>query len=259
MPSLDLSAITASLLFAAPAAAAPAAAPAAAAPSAAPEAGALDAAEVGADADAARSVAVDIVVDIGADADAARAADACMSEMSFCDLAESVVPSDSASQVFSPRRELQGLHMTCRNFDELHATLCPADDAFAAWKRQCEREEAAAREQATYDLLVQRLLREHAARQAGGDAADAKGDLGMRHLVQSVRNIERSVAHLHLHFETDFADRGHGGRRPAALGAGSAPDAPQMFQSNTNANAPNMNRQHATGGRGRGRRHAHVG
>ena len=216
----------------------------------------MDIADAGADADA------DVGVDVGADADAARAADACMSEMSFCDLAGSVVPSDSASQVFSPRRtcrDLEQLHLTCRNFDELHATLCPADDAYQAWKRQCEREEAAAREQASHDLLVQRLLREHAARQAGGDAADAKGDLGMRHLVQSVRNIERSVAHLHLHFGTDFADRGHGGRRPAALGAGSAPDAPQMFQSNTNANAPNMNRQHATGGRGRGRRHAHVG
>jgi len=35
---------------------------------------------------------------------------------------------------------------------------------------------------------------------------------------------------------------------------GGTPDAPQSFQSNTNINAPNMNRQHATGGRGRGRR-----
>ena len=158
MTPLDLTAITASLLFAAPAAPEPAA-PAAAGEAVAPAAAAEKEPE--------RSVTVDMAdagADAGADADAARAADACMSEMSFCDLAESVVPSDSASQVFSPRSELRELHLTCRNFDQLHATLCPADDAYQAWKGQCEREEAAARGQAEHDLLVQRLLREHAAR-----------------------------------------------------------------------------------------------
>ena len=48
-------------------------------------------------------------------------------------------------------------------------------------------------------------------------------------------------------------------RDAPAPAAGPAPDAPLSFQISTNINAPNMNRQHATGGRGRGRRHANVG
>ena len=75
-----------------------------------------------------------------------------------------------------------------------------------------------------------------------------------------MRSIERSLAQLHAHLGTGFVEgRGQALRRPAAVAIGGTPDAPQSFQISTNANAPNMNLQHATGGRGRGRRHANVG
>ena len=82
----------------------------------------------------------------------------------------------------------------------------------------------------------------------------------MRHVVQSVRNIERSVANLHLHFGTAFPpNRSQADRRSAVLQQSAlAADMQQPFHCNNNINAPNMNLQHATGGRGRGRRHAQV-
>ena len=262
--TLSLSAMTASLLFsgdAAPAATlapAPAAAPAGALEASAPEAAAPEAVAPEADS---RSVTVDVREAADA-ADIELAAEACPSEMSFCDLAGSVVPSDSASQVFSPRRaeELRVFspRQTCQNLEELHATLGFSDHAFAAWKRECEREEAGARVQRKHDLLVARLLREHAAREEASAASEASGEVGLRQLAAGVRNIERSLAQLHAHLGTSFVEgRGQALRKPAAAGA--TPDAPQSFQISTNANAPNMNQQNATGGRGRGRRHANVG
>ena len=221
MPSLDLPAATARMQAAA----------------------ACDAVPSAAEADS-------VTIDIDGPVDGALAAEACVSEMSFCDLAGSVAPSDSASQVFSPR----GHGLTMRNFDALHAAQGPVDDAFTAWKLVCEQEEAAARVQKKHDLLVKRLLREHAAKK------EAPDEVGIQQLAQSVRNVEHSLAHLHLHRGTNFVEgRGPPMRKPAAQAIGTTPDAPQSFQSNTNANAPNMNRQHATGGRGRGRRHPNVG
>ena len=175
--TLSLSAMTASLLFSGDAApAAPVDAPA---PAAVP-AGALEAAAPAAAAPEADAPSVMVTVDVreaAATADAADATDAtdielaaeaCPSEMSFCDLAGSVVPSDSASQVFSPRRGAEELQVfsprqTCRNLEELHVTLGFPDHAFTAWKRECEREETAARVQLKRDQLVERLLREQQA------------------------------------------------------------------------------------------------
>ena len=245
MPFLDLPATTARMQTAA---AAGAAAEAAAADSVTIDIGApVDAAPAGAEG-----------ASVGDDG--APAVETCTSEMSFCDLAESVAPSDSASQVFSPRKRGS-------NFAFLNATIFPADEAFSAWQQQCAHVEDADRVQAQQDQLVQRLLQEHAAAQEGSresreaarltDAADAADEESMRLLVQSVRNIERSLVSLHLHFGTDFPGGRGLARRACALPKNrAAPEAPQSFQSNTNVNAPNMNRQHSTGGRGRGRRHA---
>jgi len=201
------------------------------------------------------SVAADIVVAIDVEeVPVGPAIEDCASEMSFCDLAESVVPSDSASQVFSPR-------LACTGFSAMHMGL-RRDDAFSAWKVECESEEAAARERLTNEQLVHVLLQQHEESQKMLRSApdDKTGDLGMRHLVQSVRNIERSVANLHLHFGTAFPpNHGQGERRPNVLHPTAlSADMQQAFHCNNNINAPNMNRQHATGGRGRGRRHANT-
>jgi hypothetical protein len=179
--------------------------------------------------------------------------ESCASEMSFCDLADSVAPSDSVSQVVSPKN-------SCHNFDRLHAMLTPVDDAYATWKQQCLAEEAAAVERLEHESLVQMLLQQHAA-EPGKDAGVDKGIRDdMRKLMQSVSSIERSVANLHLHFGTAFPpSRSSHERRPNVLQTSAfAADMQQAFPCNTNINAPNMNRQHATGGRGRGRRHAQA-
>jgi len=205
-----------------------------------------------------------VTIDVGEPACGPESIDTCASEMSLCDLAESVAPSDSVSRLVSPRN-------VCGNFDHLHATLLPTDDAYETWKQDCERIEAVARERHEHNNLVQMLLQQHAEREAAGSSAagsnsesnseaasDKRGNLGMQHLVQSVRNIERSVANLHLHFGTAFApNRSQNDRRSAVLQQSAlAGDMQQAFHCNNNINAPNMNRQHATGGRGRGRRHA---
>jgi len=201
-----------------------------------------------------------VTIDIHEPVHGAVADETCVSEMSFCDLAGSVAPSDSASQVFSPRGA--GPMATCRNFDALHAVLGSDDSAFMAWKQVCEREEAAARAQGQHDRLVQRLLQQHEEMEACAEADSGKkmDKPGMRHLIQTVDRIERSLEHLHSHFGTNLpVGRGQGQRRSAEQPVGGGtPDAPQSFQSNTNINAPNMNRQHATGGRGRGRRQPNV-
>jgi hypothetical protein len=144
----------------------------------------------------------------------------------------------------------------------LHAVLGSDDSAFMAWKQVCEREEAAARVQAQHDQLVKRLLEQHSSTDACADAENEKNmdKTGLRHLIATVNRIEKSLAHLHSHFDTNLlGGRGQGQRRNAEQPAsGGTPDAPQNYQSNTNINAPNMNRQHATGGRGRGRRQPNV-
>ena len=203
----------------------------------------------------AMSATADIVVAIDADEVSVGPdiIEVCASEMSFCDLAESVAPSDSASQVFSPRG-------TCTGFSALHQGLGQDDAAFSAWKLDCEREEGAQRERLKHEQLVQVLLQQHEESQhmlRNAAPGEKIGDLGMRHLVQSVRNIERSVANLHLHFGTAFQpNRGQGERRPNVVATTAlSADMQQAFHCNNNIHAPNMNRQHATGGRGRGRRH----
>ena len=147
--------------------------------------------------------AFSVTIDVGEPACGTESLDTCASEMSFCDLAESVAPSDSASQVFSPRP-------TCSNFSALHLALSPLDDAYSTWKQDCERTEAVALQHKKQDHLVGILLQQYAEREANAagsnseQASDKGGNLGMQHLVQSVRNIERSVANLHLHFGTAF-------------------------------------------------------
>jgi len=88
----------------------------------------------------------------------------------------------------------------------------------------------------------------------------AMHNMGFHQMMQCISHCEHSLANLHLHFGTGFApDRGSGLRRQTVLhAAGSTPEMQQTFYCNNNINAPNMNRQHATGGRGRGRRHAHL-
>jgi len=203
--------------------------------------------------------AFSVTIDVDEPACGPESIDTCASEMSFCDLAESVAPSDSASQVVSPRP-------ICHSFSALHLALSPLDDAYSAWKQDCERTEAVAREHKKQEHLVQMLLQQHAEREASAaasnseEAPDIGGNLGMQHLVQSVRNIERSVANLHLHFGTAFPpNRRQNDRRMSVLQQSAlASDMQQAFHCNNNINAPNMNRQHATGGRGRGRRHAQT-
>jgi len=179
--------------------------------------------------------------------------ESCASEMSFCDLADSVAPSDSVSQVVSPRN-------SCYNLDRMHAMLTPVDDAYARWKQECLAEEAAAVERLEHESLVQMLLQQHAAELGKDPAFDKGGREDMRKLMQSVGSIERSVANLHLHFGTAFSpNRSSHERRSAVLQQSAlAGDTQQAFHCNNNINAPNMNRQHATGGRGRGRRHAQA-
>jgi len=201
-----------------------------------------------------------VTIDVGEPACGPESLDTCASEMSFCDLAESVALSDSVSRLVSPR------NVVCGNFDHLHAMLLPTDDAYETWKQDCERIEAVARERHEHNNLVQMLLQQHAERETsaagsnGEQASDNKGNLGMQHLVQSVRNIERSVANLHLHFGTAFPPNRRQNDSLSSVLQQSAltADMQQPFHCNNNINAPNMNQQHATGGRGRGRRHAQV-
>jgi len=75
-----------------------------------------------------------VTIDVCEPAVGPLAEDTCASEMSFCDLAESVALSDSASQVFLPR-------LMCSNFSALHAALGLDDDAYSTWKQDCERED----------------------------------------------------------------------------------------------------------------------
>jgi len=187
-------------------------------------------------------------------------AGSCVSEMSFCDLADSVAPSDSVSRLASPR------NMTFTGFSAPSAG--PVDDAFTAWKIGCVQKENLSRMHSQQEKLLGRLQHDQAPGLEENEEDfshdvhnDVHCDMVMTQLVQSMRNIERSVANLHIHFGTAFPpSRGPRHRRTSVgLSAGSIPDSPQSFHCNTNINAPNMNRQHATGGRGRGRRHANLG
>jgi len=182
----------------------------------------------------------------------------CVSEMSFCDLADSVAPSDSVSQSASPRR----LKMTFTG----SASQCagPVDDAYSAWKMDCERLENLARVHTQQQARFERWVHENgsgAQENEEGSCNDSVSELSMNQLVQSMRNIERGVANLHLHFGTTFPPMpGRRNRRASnAMDAVGCVDTQQFYQCNTNIDAPNMNRQHATGGRGRGRRHANFG
>jgi len=167
---------------------------------------------------------------------AVGAASCGLSDISSCDLnfdmASVVAPSDSAS-VTTP-------------------AYGPSDDAYTAWKLDCERKEAEAREQA------HNASPDSVAMQKATEAA--MHNMGFHQMMQCISQCERSLANLHMHFGTGFApDRSPGLRRQAhAQAAGGTPEMPQTFHCNNNINAPNMNRQHATGGRGRGRRHAHL-
>lgn len=188
--------------------------------------------------------------------EAGMTAGSCVSEMSFCDLADSVAPSDSVSQLASPR------NMIFTGFSASSAG--PVDDAFTAWKMDCVRKENLSRMHSQQEKLLGRLQQDQAPGPEENEedfSNDVHCDMAMTQLVQSMRNIERSVANLHIHFGTAFPpSRGPRNRRTSAgLSAGNISDSPQSFHCNTNINAPNMNRQHATGGRGRGRRHANLG
>jgi len=187
-----------------------------------------------------------------------------------CDVASSVAPSDSVSRLALPRDTTQtfGSLAAFPLFHNFHTmppfsqfppyeasqgtpafqipqsfpglrspAEGPVNDAFTTWKFECERREAASA-QANAEANMQQAL----------------PDANMQQVLQSMRSI---VANLHMHFGTGYPpDRNAGLRRQSQVpAAGSTPDAQQPYHCNNNINAPNMNHQHATGGRGRGRRH----